>query len=160
MKKGHWIVLTGLLAVFGLLVIGCSAPSKEKELNERDLVLAGVRLGSTMEDVKRTIGEPTRTLSEGGEATWFYEEKRLQVTFVEEKVLSLYLKMGKSPRGLNIGDSLDMAKRLYGDPNNSHPHYNSYSWLDYDLNVGIAVTTDSENRVINIFLGPADLQGE
>lgn len=79
-----------------------------------------IKIGMTLEDAQKAIGEPLRKVSAQPDAACFYtpaSQERLVVRVKAGKVVSVdtsSAQVGVTRSGLRVGDAADKAKSIYG----------------------------------------------
>ena len=111
------------LAAFALI---CTVPqllsAQAKPLNARDVTVAGIQVGVDSSKVRKALGHPDSIAvgfdpsQSGPLLAWYYPT--LQVIYLTSAVHGIWLVDNRQAtvRGLQVGDSVAKALRLYGPP--------------------------------------------
>lgn len=109
-------------------------PKKIKKLETADFVLANVKLGSNITDVKRTLSEPLQV--ETGKNVTLYKAPSLGVEFSvidrQGHIGSIVIDKNiiATSRGISVGDSLSKVTAAYGEAViTSYGNYNLYEYF-------------------------------
>lgn len=120
MTSSQWLrPFAAALLTLGVARSGCAQAAP---LNTRDMTVAGITIGMDSGTVRRVLGNPD-SIAEGSDPSlaapivaWYY--RSLQVLYSEASVHGIWLadRRVATARGLRVGDSVAVARRLYGKP--------------------------------------------
>lgn len=146
---------TPLLALVVAAGVGAQQPDT---IRAADLRVQSIAVGSDSATLKRTIGSPATRLGQ----YWLYSGLRIDLEHGGVKQVWLVDSTHATARGLRVGDSISVAKRLYGVPcgevglvycrSNIVRNAQTARHLTNDQTRGMIVL-EGEGRVVSIILG-------
>jgi hypothetical protein len=155
------LFITSLIcALISLLAIGCRQEQRAQDSVEPGRALAGVRLGTTRDELSTQLGTPKQTIGpdRNGRTALSFPGGFSVVCDSNAVVVSVQagkLFQGRTKEGIGIGSTKEDVVRVFGQPERTAPNTDTSADIYY-LKRGLRLKIDTNGNVEHITIRPKE----